>query len=134
MYYYEKCGTLKRSCYKFEWRPVWNCEICKMNIIQKSFIWTKYLERILLSHSELKWRRLMVHFNWFGKNLNSRVRNSILNLQKLVNHTSVSSDIMLEECLSTERKMVQNLLQKLVSGKIAYLWSVYLLSSWDLLM
>jgi hypothetical protein len=71
----------------------------------------------------------MVHFNWFGKNLNSRVRNSILNLQKLVNHTSVSSDIMLEECLSTERKMVQNLLQKLVSGKIAYLWSVYLLSS-----
>jgi len=27
----------------------------------------------------------MVHFNWFAKNLNSHMRNSILNLQKLKN-------------------------------------------------
>jgi len=74
-----------RSCYIFEWTPVWNSEIYKINMIQNSFIWTKHFERILLSHSQIKWRRLTVHFHWLAKNLNSHIRNSILNLQKLTN-------------------------------------------------
>jgi hypothetical protein len=46
----------------------------------------------------------MVHFHWLDKNLNSLVRNSILNLQKLVKCTPSSSDINVRRVLEYRKE------------------------------
>jgi hypothetical protein len=113
-----------RSCYISEWRPAWNSEIYKINIIQNPFIWTKHFERTLLSHSQLKWRRLTVHFHWLAKNLNYHMRNSIRNLQKLVKRIPSSSDINVRRVLEYRKEDGTKSVIQTGFWKTAYLWSI----------
>jgi len=46
----------------------------------------------------------MVHFHWLAKNLNSHMRNSILNLQKLVKRIPSSSDINVRRVLEKRKE------------------------------
>jgi hypothetical protein len=113
-----------RSCYMSEWRPGWNSKIYKINMIQNPFIWTKHFDRTLLSHSQLKWRRLMLHCHWLAKSLHSYMRNSILNLQKLVKRIPSSSDINVGRVLEYRNDDGTKSVIETGFWKIAYLWSV----------
>jgi hypothetical protein len=113
-----------RSCYIYEWRPTQNSEIYKINMILNPFIRTKHFERTLLSHSQLKWRRLKVHFHGLAKNLNSHMRNSILNLQKLVKCIPSSSDIHVRRVLEQKKEDGTKSVTETGFWKTAYVWSV----------